>query len=244
MRYVEFPLPAALEGLVAAVWTASIPEGSCEWVEQEAVPDGCIELICRRAGSSVWRREQPALFATGLATVPAKLRLSAGSRFTGIKLWPWAWHALGGAPCPLFADDWIAIDNPALASLIDDEAEATAARLVDAFCDIEPSPVARAVLASVTVADIARRSRVPHRRLQRHFAREIGMPPRSYLRLLRFRSALADIQANATTFANTAVALGYADQAHMARDFRNLAGLPPRDARMRARGPFVCAARA
>ena len=244
MRYVEIPLPAALDGLVAAVWTASIPKGSSAWIEQDAVPDGCIELIYRRAGRSIWRREQPALFATGLATVPAKLRLSAGSRFTGIKLWPWAWHALGGAPCPRFADDWIAVEDPALVSLIDDEVEAIPKRLVDAFCDIEPSPVARAVLASETVADIAHRSRLPHRRLQRQFAREIGMPPRSYLRLLRFRNAIADVQANAETFANRAAALGYADQAHMARDFRDLAGLPPREARVRAQGPFVRAVRA
>ncbi len=238
MHYAELPLPAALDGLVAAVWTASIPEGKAEWIEQEAVPDGCIELIRRHAGRSFWRREQPALFATGLATVPATLRFGPGARFTAIKLWPWAWHALGGAPCPSFADGWIAIEDPVLASLIDNEA-AIPKRLVDTFRGIEPSPVSRAVLRSDTVADIARRSGLSHRALQRHFAREIGMPPRSYLRLLRFRSALADVQATAASLADTAAAQGYADQAHMARDFRDLAGLPPREARVRARGPFV-----
>lgn len=233
MDYAELPLPRVLDGLVAAVWTASVPDGT-EWAEQEAVPDGCIELIRRDAGRSIWRREQPALFATGLATVPARLRLGAGARFTGIKLWPWAWHALGGAPCAGFADDWVPVTDPALATLFEDPV----ARLATAFRGVE-SPLGRAILASRTVAEIAERSATPHRQLQRVFAREFGMPPRSYLRLLRFRDALAKIQATADPLAETAAAQGYADQAHMARDFRDLAGIPPREARVRTKGPFV-----
>jgi AraC-like DNA-binding protein len=234
MDYAELPLPPTLDGLVAAVWTASVPADGDAWVEQEAVPDGCIELIRRHAGRSVWRREQPALFATGLATTTAKLRLGAGARFTGIKLWPWAWHALGGAPCPSFADDWIAIEDPAVAALF----ENPVARLVTALAGVD-APLGRAVLASDSVAGIAARSGLAHRRLQRHFAREFGMPPRSYLRLLRFRDALAVVQATSDPLADTAAARGYADQAHMARDFRDLAGVPPSTARVRAKGPFI-----
>jgi AraC-like DNA-binding protein len=241
VHYAEHPLPAALDGLVAAVWTAEVPDdaGADGWVEQEAVPDGCIELIRRHSGRSVWRREQPELFATGLATAPAQLRLGAGARFTGIKLWPWGWHALGGAPCPGFADDWIAIDDPALAALIEGAPEAIPARLTKAFAAIGTPPLGPAILGATTVADIARRLGMPHRRLQRAFARELGMPPRSYLRLLRFRDALHGIQAGAEPLADTAAAQGYADQAHMAREFRNLAGMPPSAARARAKGPFV-----
>jgi AraC-like DNA-binding protein len=234
MDYAELPLPPALDGLVAALWTAAVPAEGEAWIEQEAVPDGCIELIRRHSGRSVWRREQPALFATGLATVTAKLRLGAGARFTGVKLWPWAWHALGGTPCRDFADDWIAVEDPALAALFDGD---PVEHLVAAFSGTDAT-FGKAILASQTVAEIAARTGQTHRQLQRRFEREFGMPPRLYLRLLRFRDALAGIQANGDTLADTAAAQGYADQAHMARDFRILAGLPPSKAR-RAKGPFV-----
>ncbi len=238
VRYSEAPLPPALDGLVAAIWNAEVDAGPPDWIEQEAVPDGCIELIRRHSGRSVWRTEQPALFATGLATVAARLRLGAGARFTGIKLWPWAWHALGGARCTRFADDWIAVEetSPLAALLVDDD---TVERLVQAFAAVPSPTFGRAILGGGSVAGIAARAGMPLRQLQRRFAAEFGMPPRGYLRLLRFRGALADLQQCADTLADTAAAQGYADQAHMAREFRSLAGMPPREARVRAKGPFV-----
>jgi len=237
--YAEHPLPEALTGLVAAVWTVSLPADGPAWVEQEAVPDGCVELIRRHSGHSKWRREQPPLFATGLATGTAKLWLGGGSSFTGIKLWPWAWHALGGPACPGFADDWIEI-SPAspLAALTIGDPATIVARLVEAFDGIGVPPLGQALLAETTVAGIAARAGLGHRRLQRLFARDFGMPPRSYLRLLRFRDAIGAIHGT-DTLADTAAAQGYADQAHMAREFRSLAGLPPSAARARAKGPFV-----
>lgn len=235
MDYAELPLPPALDGLVAAVWTLAASEPG--WVEHEATPDGCIELIRRHAGRSTWRRDQPEIFATGLSPHPIRFGFSGDARFTAIKLWPWAWHALGGAPCPGFADDWIALaPGSPLAALLEGD---PVANLAQALAGLSPPPLARAILATDSVAGIAERTGLPHRRLQRIFARELGMAPRTYLRLLRFRAALLDVQQGADTLADTAAARGYADQAHMARDFRALAGMPPSGARIRARGPFL-----
>ncbi|MEZ0244589.1 MAG: helix-turn-helix domain-containing protein [Sphingomonas sp.] len=236
MHYAELPLPPELAGLVAAVWTVSV-EGEGDWASHEAVPDGCIELIRRHSGRSVWRDEQPALFATGLALSPARLAFSPDARFTGIKLWPWAWHALGGAHCPGFADRWIEIpESSPLAALLPRDGDPIP-RLLAA--NLRPNPLGAAILASASVEEIAARSGLPHRQLQRIFARDLGMPPRAYLRLLRFRDAMIEVQASAAPLAHAAAGTGYADQAHMAREFRSLAGVPPREARIRARGPFL-----
>lgn len=238
MDYAEHPVPPALAGLVAAIWTASVPADGPTWIAQEAVPDGCVELIRRHAGRSRWRRDQPAVFATGLATVTAKLEFGAGAGFTAIKLWPWAWHALGGQRCASFADDWIPIADPRLVGLLDGDPRRIAARLETAFAGIEAPAFARALLVAQSVADVTHATGLAPRALQRLCAGELGMPPRCYLRLLRFRDALADIH-TADSLADTAAAQGYADQAHMAREFRSLAGLPPSAARSRAKGPFV-----
>jgi AraC-like DNA-binding protein len=239
MLYAEFPLPAALYGHVAALWVASVPDDGPEWVEQAAVPDGCIELIARGSGRSIWRREQPPLFVTGLATTTAKLRLGAGSRFVGLKLWPRTWHMLGGPPCRGFTDDWVAIAaGSPLATLMEEPPEAIVARLADRLHASSPPALGVALLEASTVAAVASRAGLSHRQLQRLFARDFGMPPRSYLRVLRFHGALRSMQDHAS-LADAAAAEGYADQAHMAREFRTLAGLPPSVARARAKGPFV-----
>jgi AraC-like DNA-binding protein len=224
---------------VAALWTASVPAEGPVWVEQEAVPDGCIELIVRERGRSLWRREQPGLFATGLATTTAKLRLGAGSSFTGLKLWPWTWQTLGGQPCRTFTDDWIAIDPASpLGALIKGSPETIVARLTSLLGGTPVSPLGAALLEETSVAAVARRANLSHRQLQRLFARDIGMPPRSYLRLLRFRAALSAMRDH-PNLADAAAAEGYADQAHMAREFRSFAGLAPSAAKARATGPFV-----
>lgn len=238
MDYRETPPPPSLDGFVAAIWTLDVGGKPDEWVRHEAVPDGCIELIRRHAGRSIWRREQPPLFVTGLALRPATLRFSGDARFTGIRLWPWGWHALDGDRCANFADDWHAVaeDSPLAALLTNDVAQLP--RLIAAFAGHMQSPI-DAIRHVDSVGALARTSGLPPRQLQRIFARETGMPPRSYLRLLRFRDAVVGVQGDASALADTAAASGYADQAHMTREFRALGGLSPSTARRRAAGPFV-----
>ena len=236
MRYAETPPPPELDGLVEAVWT--LDAAATGWVDHQAVPDGCIELIRRHSGRSVWRAEQPPLFVTGLALQPAVLRFSGDARFTGIRLWPWAWHMLGGSPCPDFADGWQAIaKGDPLAALLPDDSDPTG-RLTDAFRHLRTPPIA-GIRHAASVDDLARMTQLSTRQIQRICARETGMAPRSYLRLLRFRAAVSGIQSPQAALADTAAASGYADQSHMTREFQSLGGLPPGRARTRARGPFV-----
>jgi AraC-like DNA-binding protein len=238
MDYRETPPPPSLDGFVAAIWTLDVGGEADDWTAHEAVPDGCIELIRRHAGRSIWRTEQPPLFVTGLALRPAALRFSGDARFTGIRLWPWAWHALGGDRCADFADDWRAVaDDDPLSALLDDTG-AQLTRLAAAFAGRPRHPIA-AIRHMDSIGALARHSGLSTRQIQRIFARETGMPPRSYLRLLRFRDAVAGVQSDTCRLADTAAASGYADQAHMTREFRALGGLSPATARRRAAGPFV-----
>ncbi len=238
MDYRETSPPPSLDGFVAAIWTLDVGGARGEWVAHEAVPDGCVELIRRHAGRSIWRSEQPALFATGLALRPAELRFSGDARFTGIRFWPWGWHALGGNRCADFADGWrgIAQDSP-LAALIT-EAGADLPALTAAFAGRERCPIDH-IRQVDSIATLVRQSRLSPRQVQRIFARETGMAPRSYLRLLRFREAVAGVQTGDSGLADMAAASGYADQSHMTREFRALGGISPATARQTAHGPFV-----
>jgi len=71
---------------------------------------------------------------------------------------------------------------------------------------------------------------VGERQTQRQYRARVGLSPAQARRLQRMNAAvyaLRDPDAPARTLADLAAELGYADQAHMARELRQLAFLPP-----------------
>jgi AraC family transcriptional regulator len=71
--------------------------------------------------------------------------------------------------------------------------------------------------------------------LARVFRRRTGLTLGSYRRGWRLTHLCLDLRLGAAPMADLALAHGYADQAHMTRDFRNFAGLSPAAWRRRAR---------
>jgi AraC-like DNA-binding protein len=69
-----------------------------------------------------------------------------------------------------------------------------------------------------------------HRRLIARFREQVGMPPKTVGRLLRFeRVARLLLDVEAPRLAEVAYECGYYDQAHLNRDFRDFAGTTPGD---------------
>jgi AraC-like DNA-binding protein len=67
-----------------------------------------------------------------------------------------------------------------------------------------------------------------HRRLIARFREQVGMPPKTVGRILRFdRVAQRLLHAEAPRLAEVAYECGYYDQPHLNRDFRDLAGTTP-----------------
>ncbi len=67
------------------------------------------------------------------------------------------------------------------------------------------------------------------RQLERRFKAQVGMTPKYYQRLMRIRAAIAAIRQNPmVSLADLAVESGYSDQAHMTREFRQLAKMTPK----------------
>jgi AraC-like DNA-binding protein len=79
------------------------------------------------------------------------------------------------------------------------------------------------------IEELARQLGCSRRHLARRFADDVGASPKQAARLIRFEAARARLraEARATSLARIAADCGYADQAHMAREFRELAGAPP-----------------
>ena len=80
------------------------------------------------------------------------------------------------------------------------------------------------------VAQLAEVSGLPERRLQRMFADYVGVSPKWVMRRARLHEAALRAEAAgpaAVNWAALAAELGYADQAHLTRDFTATIGVPP-----------------
>jgi AraC-like DNA-binding protein len=93
---------------------------------------------------------------------------------------------------------------------------------------IEIVDAMRAAPPGTPVADLAAHFAISPRTLQRLFAQHVGVSPKQVLQ--RFRRQLAADRLNAPAISNLgrlAAELGYFDQAHLARDFRETLGRSP-----------------
>jgi transcriptional regulator GlxA family with amidase domain len=92
-----------------------------------------------------------------------------------------------------------------------------------------PDPIMAGVAARARrgdpVAAIAVDCGLSPRHLQRRCQTSFGYGPKMLVRILRLQRAVALARTGAA-FAAVAVTSGYADQAHLARDVRELAGVP------------------
>lgn len=69
---------------------------------------------------------------------------------------------------------------------------------------------------------------VSERTLRRHFLREVGVPLKAYARWVRFSRAHEYLSGPVhRSWVDAAFRFGYADQAHLVREYRHFAGEPP-----------------
>jgi AraC-like DNA-binding protein len=132
--------------------------------------------------------------------------------------------------------------HPALAGRLDarlaaarDPLDALQRELMRSLLDLgEPDPVVRAATTllaggSAGVAEVAERVYVSERQLQRRFTERVGYGPKTFQRIARFQRAVDQLGRDGAEPARAAAAAGYADQAHLSRESRRLAGLSPRE---------------
>jgi AraC-like DNA-binding protein len=220
------------------------------------LPDGCIDVlidvhtgVARVVGTMTRAVADPLTARSVLASVrfkpgaaPAFLRVPAAEltdRVVGADELGCSWLCTPPAP----AGSELAL-QAALAALQRSLLERSAA----AAPQREVREAARRLFGAraPTVDALARELGRSRQHLARQFREHVGVGPKEFARVARLQRAIAAVQRSpgagsgapgraAPGLAALALDLGYFDQAHMARDFNDLAGLTPRAAR-EARG--------
>lgn len=212
--------PSRLAG--AVVWT-NTPDGSGPGA---VLPDGCIDLL--------WNDGR--LLVAGPDT-RAYVTEGAPSTWVGVRFYPGTAPAVLGVPAHELRDRRVE-----LADLWPTEEvrrlQARIAAASDAAGALEeialeratpPDPVLLRLVSALDagrpVAATADELGLGARQLHRRSLAAFGYGPKTLARILRLQRALALARAE-VPFAETAARAGFADQAHLARDVKELAGMP------------------
>src|SRR5690606_5690496 len=92
---------------------------------------------------------------------------------------------------------------------------------------------------AIPIATLADEVGWTRRHMTERFRREFGLGPKTAARVVRFDRARRMFVAGRASLGEVAAAAGYADQAHMNRDWRQFAGASPTQWLAEERLPFV-----
>lgn len=218
------------EMLPAVLWRSRVDRPGLTRV----LPDGCLDIIATGSGD---------LFVAGPDTTAHLTAFPPGTEFTAVRFRPGAGPAVLGVPADELTDRrvpldalWPAARVRALAGLLA-RAERPAAALEAAVAAVplradlrDPlaAGIARRLRAGTDVAALAATLGLSERQLRRRSHAAFGYGPKTLARILRMHRALALVRAGTPT-ADAAAGTGYADQPHLSREVRALAGAPLRD---------------
>jgi AraC-like DNA-binding protein len=247
-------IPAALRSTVKAIWFARSTQAS-EAFDEPIVPDGCVELVFNFADAFVPcdvgpAAPQPNALLVGQMTGPAHVRPTGRVDLVGVRFWPAhagrllrarmsdlrdqllpAESVLGRAASTLFWEMGEASDAPGRLARL-----AAGLRGLGRAGSIEAPPAVTATLAAidrthgrVRIERLAQLTGITRRQLERQYDAHVGLRPKEYARIVRVQHALHVLRSQKMTRgADVAALCGYADQAHLIRDFRQLVGQTPR----------------
>lgn len=253
MRYLESLPSDPASGPVRCYWFLSgSAAADAAGTADPALPDGSPELILNLAdpfhavaadGRTV---AQPLAMLVGQITRPFVVRPGSRVDLAAVRL-----EAFGMTPfiadassltdrfidvAPLF-DGRIEVARRRLAETADPTARAaildalmTEIRVLGRAPDDRVISAVRAIREAhgiVLLDGLAASLGLTMRTLQRRFAGDVGISPKLLARMVRFQRVFAVWRDDRPSLARVAAECGYFDESHLARDFRDLAGLPP-----------------
>jgi AraC-like DNA-binding protein len=213
--YREFSPPRRLHELVECAWVVDGPAGPVR-----VLPDGCMDLI-RMAGRIVVAGPDTTAFVNPRDREP----------LVGLRFRPGVLPRLLGVPASELRNSRVPLSElrpKRTGSLVELTTE-----LASADPAAETAPWSMSLLHHVThrlaggaaVTEVAAEVGWSSRTLQRQCAAVYGYGPATVRRILRFRRAVGLLNAG-VPYADVAASAGYADQPHLHREVRDLAGVP------------------
>lgn len=251
MIYKEYLPPAHLSSSIECFWSLIDSASGADQPVQRIVPDGRIELVFH-LGMPYEREHRPGLFETqpqaflvGQTTSVTMLRTSQHAKIFGVRFQSAGALPFFGVPLMELTGKFVDLETlfGAKGRELDERVRvsgsaAAAKDIVQAFlsqrCRTDEQQGKLIALTRhigekggiIPVRQLAFQSGKSERQLERDFQKHVGIGPKTFSRILRFKRVFEAMSAE-RNWAAVAVDCGYYDQPHLLRDFREFAGLTP-----------------
>ena len=252
MKYTELKPRPALAQHLECFWFAS-SDAPPAGVPERVLPDGCLEWIFhlgtpfRRLNQAKEWEIQPRSFVVGELTRFILLQPAGPVETMGVRFRPGGAYRFLPFPVDLLTDRFVSSsdvwgrEGEHLEEVVRsahthlNRQHAVESFLIRRLIDSEPRRRFDAAIGAVMrsrgqmrVNQIAGAIGCSPRQLEREFRAAAGLSPKAMARVIRFQNLLGMVGADALRrWASVALDCGYADQPHMVREFRDLAGQSP-----------------
>lgn len=243
--YRQLPPPPPLADFVRYFWVAEGPEISLPY-HYSSVATGLAQLTFQYHGSffAACVDHSAAAETEDLSSPEAT---SATQGLFGVALYPYTAHLLFNRSAPTqkaasaenMHQQLRQLEEQMQAASCHPEREAllvqflTNQLLPNSLLQDQLLPLIKADIDAGHVTDMKRlfdQMHLSRRQFERRFKALLGQSPREYAKMQRFRFALQQFQKDPTqSFTQLALSSGYYDQAHFNRDFKELAGVTPKE---------------
>jgi AraC-like DNA-binding protein len=239
-EYEEAPPPPELRDVILSFWAFRTTDACPPMLDHTVWPDGCASLAVSLLGVV-----PPFAMCIAPRAEARVTPVPRGARFWGVRFWPDTGALVLGAPAEKLTDGPVPISfaQPAsklVAEIAGASPDADGWDILSRWSLAHVSPRApvddavRSALRHIVlhegrarVTDVATASGIGVRQLQRRFVAATGITVKAYSRVRRLRSTLARQLGSSQPMSQAAAEGGYADQAHLAREFSELTGMPP-----------------
>ena len=251
VTYRETRPPPELARQVRRLWT--LKGRGFDWAPEPIVPDGCSEVVLnfadpfRQVAVDGSYRRQPTSLLVGEIRRCVVTGPTGEIDLLGVRFKPGGAHALLGLPAVDLVDGMFDLTQCASARLQEGLARVLSASTADdrmklleraLATELRENPsahivVARAVRAitehrgQIDLVTLESKLGVSSRHLERCFKECVGISPKAWSRVIRFRSLLGALAQPTVDWSALAQHHGYFDQSHLTRDFKQFSGMTP-----------------
>jgi AraC-like DNA-binding protein len=236
MTLTEYRPPAVLAPFVDAFWSRAADRSAASAGSQRILPDGCLDIVVGPRQAIV----------VGAMTRPIVLSPTDDAAMIGVRFRPGMATAFLQIPAAALTDDRAPLEavwhdggqvadhvgsalgtDRAIARL----AETLTSRL-SRIATVPPDLLAAVerIMARGGRLDVSRLAvslGVTRQHLARRFAAHVGVPPKTFCRVVRLWKVLRSAAGGRVNWAGLAADLGYSDQSHLVTEFRSLTGVTP-----------------
>lgn len=244
MLYKEYPPDPALAAHVECLWVAWARPAAGATHRHRVLPDNCVDILWQDTGAPG--------FAVGMMSSAIQVASSAPVRTVAVRFKAGAARRFLGLPLHLLTDQrgeidqlWgrSAADRLADALWSADLSDQERITLIEAELlrrlQQQPADSADALVrcalttldarhGQLRIEELAAQLQVSRQHLAAQFRTRVGLSPKLYARIARFRRASEALrQATAPDWAQLALECGYFDQSHLIHDFQEFSGSAP-----------------